>query len=70
MAKKVYDPDVIKKQIDQIDVSDFGRLMAEVIKEHPASNNWMLVGWAIQKITGWEAEWDQIEGLINRLCKQ
>lgn len=65
--KKVYDPELIQKQIDSIQAADFGLLLAEVISEHPSSSNWMLVGWAIEKETGWVGEHEQIQALIARI---
>ena len=64
---KVFDPDLIQKQIDSISAADLGFLLAEEISDHPSSSNWMLVGWAIEKETGWEPEHDQIQALIARI---
>lgn len=67
MKPKVFDPDLIQKQIDSIDPAEFGLLLAEVISDHPSSSNWVLVSWAIEKKTGWEAEHEQVQALIERI---
>lgn len=70
MPKRVYDPDEIQKQIDAIDVTQFGRLIAQVIEQTKSSSHWYLVGRVIKEVTGWEGEWHQIEALVKRIAEQ
>jgi hypothetical protein len=69
MKDRVYDPDLIEKQIAEITVEEFGRLIARAIKETPSSNYWFLVSKVIESKTGWDGEHAQVEALVERLSK-
>lgn len=68
--RKPFDPDAGEDVANSMSAHDLAvRLMRE-IKETPSSQYQTLVGKAIQQVTDWEPEWNEIELLIDRVAEE
>lgn len=63
-----FDPDAVQDIIDRITPEQFAVLVAKHIQETPSSQNYALVNQVIEGVTGWDAEHEQVRGLIDRIA--
>ena len=66
----MFDPDKLQKEIESIDPTMFGFMIAKMIQTKPSSQNWALVNSTIEEEFGWDADHEQVQELINRIANQ
>lgn len=64
----IFDPDVQQEAIDRLDEALFGRLIARIMMDQPTSQNWNVVHMLIGQVTGFTAEHEQVQELIERIA--